>query len=206
MLTAQKFSFLPEAGFLISQIDGDKLNGFHKKGLILGIGTHYPLSNSFKLAIKTSFYSQGSVRGNKFDDKLPEGLQLEMSLNTVGLEFSSIFAPAEKSLFFGLGLVHHQILDFDHNVVDNVIVGDLRTLDPANINTSFNNVKFFLGWSFASSYKMTIAYESSFSNILNEDFFNIARLRPYLLTFSLAYELNPSKKKKSKKKKSRKSR
>lgn len=206
VLTAQKFSFLPEAGFLLSQIDGDKLNGFHKKGILLGIGTHYPLSNSIKLAIKTSYYRQGSTRKNKFDDKLPAGVQLEMNLNTIGLEFSTIFVPAERSIFFGLGLVHHQILNFDYEVVDNVIVGDFRILDPAQVNTSFNNVKFFLGWSFATSYKMTISYESSFSDILNDDFVNIARLRPYMLTFSLSYELNPSKKKKSKKKKLRKSR
>ncbi len=203
---SQKFSFLPEAGLLLTQIDGDKLQGFHKKGFIVGIGTHYSLSENFKIAIKTSFYRQGSTRKDIFQDKLPEGIQLEIGLNTVGLEFSTLYAPIDRSFFFGLGLVHHQILDFKYNIVDNVITGPARVLDPAIVASSFNNIKFFLGWSFAISYKFTIAYETSFSDILNEDFFNIARLRPYLLSFSFSYELNPGKKKKPKQKRIRKQR
>ena len=96
---AQKFSFLPEAGLLLTQIDGDKLHGFHKKGFLFGMGTYYPLSNSFNMAIKTSFYHQGSVRKDRFQDKLPQGIQLEMGLSTVGLEFSTMWAPSHRSFF-----------------------------------------------------------------------------------------------------------
>lgn len=205
-LEAQKFSFLPEAGLLFSQIDGDKLNGFHKTGVIIGIGTHYALSDQFNLGIKTSFFRQGSARKDPFQEKLPDGIQLEMGLSTVGLEFSMMYSPLGNSLFFGAGLVHHQILDFDYNIVDNRISGPERILDAEFVNSSFNNVKFFLGWSFLTSYRFTISYERSFSDILNTDFFNIARLRPYHMAFTFSYELNPVKKGKSKKKKTRKRR
>lgn len=187
----------------MTQIDGDKLQGFHKTGFLAGIGTHYPLSNSIKLAIKTSYYSQGSSRKDPFQDKLPEGIQLEMGLSTVGLELSTMFAPIDRSFFFGVGMVHHQILNFDYKIVDNVINGQARMLDATTVGSSFNNIKFYLGWSFATSYRFTIAYERSFTDILDEDFFNIARLRPYLMAFTLSYELNPAKKKKSKAKKIR---
>ena len=100
-------------------------------------------------------------------------------------------------------MVHHQILDFDFNIIDNVISGPARMIDPTTVGSSFNNVKFYVGWLFGTSYRFTIAYERSVTDILKEDFFNIARLRPYHLSFTLSYELNPSKKKVSKKKKVR---
>lgn len=199
----QKFSFLPEAGLLMTQIDGDKLQGYHKTGVLIGIGTHYSLSSDFILAIKTSFYRQGSARKDRFQEKNPDGIQLEMGLSTVGLELSAMYAPIDRSFFFGGGLVHHQILDYDYNIVDNVISGPPRILEPTVVSSSFNNVKFFLGWSFATSYRFTIAYEKSFTDILQENFFNIERLRPYHLAFTLSYELNPIKRKKSKRKKVR---
>ncbi len=198
-LQAQKFSFLPEAGFLMTQIDGDKLHGFHKKGFKIGIGTNYRLYDDIKAAIKTSYYSQGSIRKSRFQDKLPEGVQLEMGLNTIGLELSTMYDPSHKSLFLGFGLVHHQILDFDFNIVDNVVYGPAKSLNPEIVANSFNNVKFFLGWTFATSYKFAIGYERSLTDILTEDFINIARLRPYLLSFSFSYELNPGKKRSQKK-------
>ena len=200
---AQKFSFLPEAGLLFSQIDGDKLNGFHKNGVIIGIGTHYALADQFNLGIKTSFFRQGSARRDPFQEKLPDGIQLEMGLSTVGLELSAMYSPLSKSLFLGAGIVHHQILDFDYNIVDNVISGPERILNPENVSSSFNNLKFFMGWSFYTSYRFTISYERSVNDILIEDFFNIARLRPYHMAFTLSYELNPVKKKKSTQKKRR---
>lgn len=201
---SQKFSFVPEAGILLTQIDGDKLQGFHKTGFIAGIGTHYPLSNSIKIAIKTSFYRQGSSRKDPFQDKLPDGSQLEMGLSTVGLELSTLFSPIDRSFFFGFGLVHHQILNYDYNIVDNVINGPERILDPTTIASSFNNIKFYLGWSFATSYRFTIAYARSFTDILKEDFLNIGRLKPYNMSFTFSYELNPAKKKKTKGRKVRK--
>jgi len=184
-------------------MDGDKLQGYDKTGLLLGIGTHYALAQDFNLAVKTTFYSQGSARRDRFQDKLKDGLQLEMGLNTIGLELSIMYAPIDRSFFLGTGLVHHRILDYDYNIVDNVISGPPRILDPETVAGSFNNLKFFIGWSFAKVYRFTIAYESGFTDILQEDFFNISRLRPYHLAFTLSYELNPVERKKKKKKKTR---
>ncbi|MDF1695621.1 MAG: hypothetical protein P1U56_07325 [Saprospiraceae bacterium] len=202
----QRFSFLPEAGMLMTQIDGDKLQGYHKRGVLLGIGTHYALSNNINLGIKTSFYRQGSARKDAFQDKLEDGIQLEMGLSTVGLEVSTVYEPIDKSIFLGVGFVHHQILNYDYKIIDNVVAGPPRLLDPTTVSSSFNNIKFFLGWRFSTSYRFTIAYEKSFSDILDEDFFNIARLLPYHLAFTMSYEFNPSKKKKGKQKRSRKTR
>lgn len=200
---AQKFSFLPEAGLLYGQIDGDKLHGYHKTGFIAGIGTYYPLGNGFNLAVKTSFYKQGSVRKDRFQDKLPSGIQLEMDLNTVGLEVSAMYAPTTRAFFFGAGAVHHQILDFDYKIIDNVISGPERIIDPRTVSSSFNNLKIFIGWSFATSFRFTIAYERSFTDILKEDFINITRLHPYHLAFTFSYEINPVTRKKTKAKKER---
>ena len=163
---------------------------------------------NFKVGITTSFYRWGSTRENRFQDKLPEGIQLEMGLNTVGLELSTLYELEGKSIFFGFGLVHHRILDYDYKIVDNTIsVGtDPRMLDATAIRSSLNNLKFFVGWRFSTVYRFKIAYESSMTDILDENFFNIARLRPYMLTFTFAYEFNPGIKKKSKGKKARKPR
>ena len=206
LCSAQKFTFFPEAGFLISQIDGDKLQGFHKRGIKLGIGTHYPFGDQIKLSVKTSYYRFGSGRENKFQDKLADGIQLEMGLNTIGLELSGMYDPPGKSIFFGLGLVHHQILDYDYKIIDNVVGVDPRMLMPSAVSGSMNNAKFFIGWRFYTNYRLFISYESSLTDILREDFFNLGRLRPYMMTFSVAYEFNPGTQRKSKGKKVRKPR
>jgi len=182
------------------------LQGFHKNGVKIGIGTHYLFTDNFNLGIKTSFYRQGSARKDPFQDKLPDGIQLEMGLSSIGLELSTMYSPVNRSIFVGAGFVHHQILDFDYNIVDNVISGPEKILAPENVASSFNSVKFFLGWSFFTSYRFTIAYERSVNDIMSTDFFNIARLRPYHLAFTFSYELNPVKKNRKKQKKTRKRR
>lgn len=202
-LSGQKFSFLPEVGLLRTQMDGDKLQGYHKTGFLVGIGTHYALSNSVNLAVKTSFYSHGSARKDRFQDKLDEGIQLEMGLSTIGLEVSAMYQPEGKSIFLGAGLVNHTILDYDYKVIDNVISGPPRILEPSAVSRSFNSIKLYVGWRFNRSYRFTIAYEKSFSDILVDDFFNLNRLLPYHLAFSLSYEFNPQKEKRNQKAKKR---
>ena len=126
-----------------------------------------------------------------------------MGLSTSGLEVSTMYQPEGKSIFLGAGLVHHTILDYDYKVIDNVISGPPRLLVPSSVSRSFNSVKFYVGWRFEPSYRFTIAYEKSFSDILIDDFFNLKRLLPYHLAFTLSYEFNPQKKlrKKNRKKK-----
>ena len=112
----QRFSFLLEGGAMRTQIHGDKLTGFHKRGFNFGIGTNYLIDNSNFITVKTYYYNQGSIKDFVGNRSLRNGVQMEITLNSIGVEFSYKYVPPEKNRFMGTGLVLHRLIAYADEV------------------------------------------------------------------------------------------
>ena len=194
-LIGQDFSFITEVGYLRSQVDGDKVHGFYKSGFQLGIGTKYGFTDVSSLLIKTSFYQQGSARKDRFQDKLEDGIQLELTLKSIGLEASYQYKHPKKSFFLGGGLVQHRIISFDSEIINNDINNGLQSLDEDLISNFFTDMKVFYGSKFIHDLSFYFYFELSLSNILKSEFENLGHLTPYSLGVNLSYEIKSGKSK-----------
>jgi hypothetical protein len=194
-LVGQHFSFITEAGYLKSQVDGDKIHGFYKSGFQLGIGTKYGFTDVSSFLIKTSFYQQGSARKDRFQDKLEDGIQLELTLKSIGLEASYQYDHPGKSFFLGGGLVQHRIISFNSEIIENDVKNGLQSLDEDLISNYFTDLKVYYGSKFLDDLSFYFYFELSLTNILKSEFENLARLTPYSFGVNLSYEIKSGKSK-----------
>jgi len=191
----QKFSFVTEFGLLSSQIDGDGLTGFTKKGIKAGIGVNYPLLESLILSVDGSYNQQGSKKSTSYKLKIGRIADTtESDINTIGLGLSFIYMPPTKSLFFGTGLVYHRLLSYDLDIVEYRSPGTpARVIDSQSVANSYIAFKVLAGYKLGPNFRFNISFERALSNIMNIPIDDINTLSPYSLTYSLSYELNPSK-------------
>lgn len=202
----QRFSFLLEGGAMRTQIDGDKLDGFHKNGYNLGFGTNFLLDNSNFIVIKTSYYNQGSVNELDVTDNLRSGLRLAFAFNSAGVELSYKYKPREGPTFVGFGFVHHRILNYAHEASFRSLTEDFVELQPDLIRPSFTSLKGYYGIEFLEGAGFYLAFEGSFDSFLRESYYNINAMRPYALSANIFVDLISNKKIDAKKRRTRRRR
>lgn len=198
-LCGQRFSLLLEAGALKSQMDGDKIQGFYNNGYNVGIGSYYTFTPQHFLAVKSTFYDQGSSRKNEFQPKLREGFQMEVDLKSIGIELSYKFDPKSQPYFGGLGLVRHQVVGLDYQIIDNEIEEETRMLTSNELRNGFTSVKFFYGINFSQRTGIYVAFESAISDLIKQNFFEIQSLIPYSIAAVFTYEIIAAEEVKTKK-------
>jgi hypothetical protein len=188
-LEAQRFSFLAEVGGLKGQVDGDKIQGFYYNGYTFGIGSNYTFTPEHFLAIKTTYYNQGSRRKSDLVTERREGIQLELDLNSIGLELAYKFAPYQKNYFYGVGFVRHQLVDLNYEIIESQLQGSDLSLNPDQIRSGFNSFKFYGGFDVFERASIYASLEASVSNMLDERFYEVRKLTPYSLAVIFSYEI-----------------
>jgi len=181
---------------MISQMDGDGLNGFDKLGPKLSIGVVYPLTQQFELAAAGTFYRHGSDRGSfKISPNNTREDVLEMDIQSVGISLVFQWRPPTSRKMIGIGPVFHKIFDSNPTVLE------FRGLDPPRVfaEDTFRNyffaVKAFAGHEFSDQFRFIFTVELAVSNILALPIEKITKISPYSFSFTFAYEINPSGKK-----------
>lgn len=188
-IQAQRFSFLTEVGGLRSQIEGDKIQGFYYNGYTVGIGSNYMMNYQNFLSIRTSFYSLGSTRKEENRTKLSNGIQLEMDLKTVGLELSYKYEPYQLSYFLGVGLVRHQLVDFEYDIITRQKEDEIGEFSSDFLFNSFTSLKMYFGHNVFKRAEIYLSLETSLTNLVKENFFEINALIPYSLHAVFTYEI-----------------
>jgi len=188
-LGAQRFSLLVEAGGLKGQMDGDKIQGFYYNGYNVGIGSYYTFTPQHFLAVKSSFYNQGSRRKDVFQPRLREGFQLEVDLRTIGMEVSYKFDPVDKAYFMGAGLVRHQLVGINYDIIDNETDGDARMFEADQLRSGFTSLKLYYGFNLFERAGIYFSFESAVSDIVKYNFFEIQSLIPYSVSAVFTYEI-----------------
>lgn len=188
-LGAQRFSLLVEAGGLRGQVDGDKIQGFHYTGFNVGIGSYYTFTPQHFLAVKSSFYNQGSRRKDKFQPRLRDGFQLEVDIRTIGIELSYKYDPRNRNYFFGAGMVRHQLVGLNYDIIDNEVGEEVRSFEADQLRSGFNSLKFYTGYNLFDRAGLYLSLESAVSDLVKYKFFDIQSLIPYSVSLVFTYEI-----------------
>lgn len=182
--TQRKFDAFLHAGANISQIDGDKLAGFDKAGLNLGIGTGIKLNN--KTDLHTEFiYSQRGAASSLFFDA---GKDIQITMNYVDIPVTVTikdWKDEEKNFFkvFGkTGLQYSRLI----NSSTNFIKYELPLSTISNYDVSF-----LAGFGYNLNKKVGIEfrYTRSLRRIQNNPIEDIGNFKIYYWTFRGNYYL-----------------
>lgn len=135
---AQRFEAGLVAGLNLSQIDGDRLAGFNKPGLVAGVKVATILSDRWQVGLEMLFSQQGSSRTRQDD---PASAYDKIRLNAV--EVPVLLQFKEWKFHIGGGVSYARLIDFQ--VID-ALGGDVTDTQNFNENTFslvFNGIYYF---------------------------------------------------------------
>lgn len=196
----QRFTFAPEIGITCSQIDGDLLQGYDKRGTTFGLGTNYYVSDKFSLSFNTRYKKLGSSSSGRKQSKPSGSFQFTSAFSTASVGTGFMIMPFDSKLRIGGGVSYNRVLDFSFNTLvqlkieDIIIVDEIQTNYLAyNINAQFNI--------FQNLYA-NISFYKSFNNLLDDSEISAVRtIVPYYFVYSIFYEIDPNPKRRHKKSK-----
>lgn len=107
----------PTAGLAISQIEGDCLKGFKKKGFSGGVGAMIPLDKyqQWQLNVETSFSQRGVYEGS-FDPNIQYRI-FGFSLNYVDIPVMLYYRDPYGGIQLGLGLSYSRLVQQPHGTI-----------------------------------------------------------------------------------------
>ena len=98
---AQNFSAYLIGGFNISQIEGDKLTGYNKAGVVAGGATNFRLNDNWSLQQEIVFYQRGSRAS---DEELDADDFTKLRLDYIDILFLPVYHIVQKwSISGGVG-------------------------------------------------------------------------------------------------------
>jgi hypothetical protein len=121
----QTFQASAIVGFNLSQIDGDKLSGFHQPGVNVGAKVDFSLSERWRLGLEMLYSQQGARR--VFNDDPSASLD-KLRLNFVELPLMLHFR--DWKLQAGAGIIYHRLISFSASDVIGEDITDLQNFRP----------------------------------------------------------------------------
>jgi hypothetical protein len=113
------------AGFNLSQIDGDKLSGFHQPGINIGAKVDFSLAERWRLGLEMLYSQQGARR--VFNDD-PSATLDKLRLNFVELPLMIHFR--DWKLQAGAGIIYHRLISFSATDVIGDDITELQNFRP----------------------------------------------------------------------------
>ena len=185
-----RFSFLVQAEYIKSQIDGDFLKGYDKSGYMFGGGVQYRLTNEFSLMADVSFNSIGSMRSDPFLTKLRYGVQLDFEMKTIAPGISLVINPIGKKYTIETGLNYHRLINYDYSSNFRTTTTAEVELSDEYIGSGFLAVQFKVGYTFVKNLRFYGKYNHGISSLLKKDYINIHKIQPYWISFGVYYLIN----------------
>mgnify|MGYP000031676051 CR=1 FL=1 len=157
--SAQTFKAAVIGGFNLSQIDGDRLGGFHKIGVNTGVKAAAVLSDRWQLSIEMLYVQQGSSR-SKTDSPLSmfDRINLNLVEAPIMLSFSDWKVQAEA------GISYSNIIDY--KAIS--IIGDDITdqeIYKSNIFTGILGASYF----FTDKWTLNIRWSKSLASFQDRE-------------------------------------
>ncbi|MBR6439514.1 MAG: outer membrane beta-barrel protein [Bacteroidales bacterium] len=198
--------FLGEAfvGYNICQVDGDRIMGFYKKGVNVGVGVIAPIwrKNNFslELSLEVAYNQKGAKQGKKYSDGVIDSItgnpitgEYDLSLN-YGEVPIMIYFTDKNVVSAGFGLSYARLMEvkeYEHGVNTHVTAtsGEFKR-DELNILADVK-IRVYKRW------KLGFRYSYSLTPIRTREYFNInheslGTFKQYnnMFTFRLTYVFN----------------
>lgn len=208
-MNGQRFTFVPEVGITCSQIDGDWLQGFDKRGITLGVGSNYYVSDKLYLGFTARYMQLGSDRGPGRQDKPSGAIQFTSVYSSAAIGANIMLAPFNPNVRFGFGTNYNRIFDFEFNPIVQLSASNKDFIDKENLITNYLSYNFNFNFKVIDRVYFTASFHKSINDLLDGENSSslIESIVPYYLLYTLVYEIDPNSKrsKRTNKKKKRNS-
>ena len=175
MLFSQGFKGGLMGGMVVSQIDGDQIEGYHKAGLQTGIYTQYLFNDQWSIVMEIKYIQKGSLH----TDKDNPYSYFRIKLNYIELPFLLEY-KLNKSFIFGAGLAYGNLLSAKVDDASGSIVSQQLSYKKTDVNI-VGQVKY----AFNEHYWIDLKMAYSILPITNQSPFQFNNL----ISFGIGYEI-----------------
>ncbi|MEI7596413.1 MAG: outer membrane beta-barrel protein [Bacteroidota bacterium] len=108
--SAQKIKGMLILGMNMSQVDGDRVFGYHKFGVNAGVGAILPISDAFSIHVETLLNQKGARQGVRYEDSLDGSYK--MNLQYAEVPFYLNFFDKKGKMSIGAGFSYGKLVGF----------------------------------------------------------------------------------------------
>lgn len=186
--SAQKIKGMAILGVNMSQLDGDRVFGYHKLGPNLGVGAILPLSNAFSIHVETLLAQKGAHQGVRSEDSLDGSYDIKLQYAEVPVYLN--FYDQKGKMSIGAGLTYGKLVGFreEQNGYKINFPHDYIVKPNTTDISGFFNIYMPLG----AGLKFNFRYAYSLKSIRNREFSDGKFREQYnnVLSFRLIYIFN----------------
>ncbi|MEO1258540.1 MAG: porin family protein [Bacteroidota bacterium] len=189
---AQGFHFGAQLSGILSQIEGDKLNGFNRAGYSFGLIGGFTFNETHALIINPQYAFFGSKKNSeKFSNEVNQ-LFIELGLSTINFlgGYSFRFGDTwteEKKYRINAGLRIHRKIKSDVNIIRTSQAANVTFDEDEDLKDFFMCLEFGAGINLPRNFGLELSYSHSLQNILKNQKGNITKLVPFHLSLGLNY-------------------
>ncbi len=191
-INAQGFHFGANLSGVSSQIEGDKLTGFHHFGYSFGLIGGYTFSQEHYLVISPQYTFFGSKRkSERFSNEINQ-IFIEMDLSTVNVLFGYSYRFGddwiqESKYRINAGLRVHRLLNTETNIIKTTQFAEVTIEEKEDLTKYFMTLDLGAGINLTPDIGLEISYNHSLNNLLKNQKANITKLSPFYLSLGVSF-------------------
>ena len=189
---AQGFHFGANLAGISSQIEGDKLRGFHHFGYSFGLIGGYTFTDAHYLIISPQYSFFGSNRKRERFSNEVNQIFVEMDLSTINVLFGYSFRfgdtwTEDKKYRLNAGVRAHRLLGAKTNIIRSASVANVTIDKEEDLNKFFLTLDFTAGINLTPHFGLELGYNHSLQDILKNQKGNVTKLAPLYLSLGVSY-------------------
>ena len=189
---AQGFHFGAQLSGILSQIEGDKLNGFNRAGYSFGLVGGFTFNETHALIINPQYAFLGSKKGSeKFSNEVNQ-LFIELDISTINFlgGYSFRFGDTwteEKKYRVNAGMRIHRKINTKTNIIRTSQAANVTFDEDQDLKDFFMCLELGAGINLSRNFALELSYSHSLQNILKNQKGNITKLIPFYLSLGVSY-------------------
>lgn len=189
---AQGFHFGANLSGVSSQIEGDKLRGFHHFGYSFGLIGGYTFTEAHYLVVSPQYSYFGSKRKNERPGNETKQIFVEMDLSTINVLFGYSYRfgdswTEEKKYRINAGVRVHRLLNAQTNIIRTGQIEAVTIDQKADLTNFFSTLELGVGLNLTRHLGLELSYDHSLQNILKNKKANLTKLAPFYLSLGVSY-------------------
>ncbi len=191
-INAQGFHFGANLSGVTSQVEGDKLRGFHHHGFSFGLIGGYTFNADHYLVISPQFTFFGSNRKDERFSKEANQIFVEMDLSTINTLFGYSYRfgdswTEDKKYRVNAGLRVHRLIKANTHIIRTGRVGDVMIVKGDDLPDFFLTLDLGVGLNLTPNIGLELSYNHAIQNLLKNQKVNITKLAPFYLSLGVSY-------------------
>ncbi len=191
-IKSQGFHFGAHLSGVSSQIEGDKLIGFHHFGYSFGLIGGYTFTKAHYLIISPQYTLFGSnKKGERFSNE-GNKIFVEMDIRTINVLFAYSYRfgdswTGDKKYRLNSGVRVHRLLNANTNIIKSRGAGEITIDKGKDLDDFFLTLDLGVGLNIASNLGLELEYNHSLQNILKTQKADVRKLAPFYLSLGVSY-------------------